>query len=273
VVKITQENYSLPHIHATEWREVLDSGTTQPMLILGIDQDSGTRDSFVLKPCSSPRMFSGAICNELLGAWIGIELGLKVFEPVLINVSAEFAESIRGHEHYSSMIKSIGLNFGTRYMPGCRKLPSNQLLTNPQIVQAEQVVTFDMYIDNADRGAGNANLLMHDSDLYVFDHELAFSFILAFSFNKNPKPWELRNTELELLRKHFLYSRLRGSKIDISEFVEKFTLLDDTFWSKAKMYLPDQWFSEDFNTIKNHLTLISENRAIFAKELSNALLV
>lgn len=273
VLKITNESYTLPRVHATEWRELFDSGTTGPMLILGIDQDTGIKDSYILKPSSSPRMYPGAICKEFLGAWTGIELGLNVFEPNVITISPEFAETLKGEEHYSSMIKSIGLNFGTKYLPGCRKIPSNLVLTNSQTERAEQIITFDMFISNADRGAGNDNLLMHETDLYVFDHELAFSYLLELPFLRNPTPWVFQDRELDLLHKHFLYTRLRNTKINISEFIERFTMLGDDFWSRAKNLLPEQWISEDFDTIKNYLTLITENRAIFAKELSNALLV
>ncbi len=96
--------------------------------------------------------------------------------------------------------------------------------------------------------------------------------MLMLSFNRNPKPWELGEMELTMLRKHFLYPKLRGTQVEILDFIEGFARLDDNFWGKASHLLPPDWVSDDLATIQNHLALIVENRAIFAQQLAQAIL-
>lgn len=273
MLKITDKNYSIKTVHATEWQDVLSTGTTEPMLILALDNVSGERDSYVVKPFGHPRIYKQAVMKECLGAWIAMELGLHAFEPVFIEVSTDFADTLRGTTHYPRFTKSIGLNFGTKYVPGTIPIVGQKCLTKIQASQAEQVTTFDVFISNADRRQEKPNLLMVQSNLYVFDHELAFDFLLMLSFNRNPKPWELGELELTMLRKHFLYPKLRGTHVEILDFIEGFARLDDNFWGKVSNLLPPEWLSEDLTTIKNHLALIVENRTIFAQQLAQAILI
>jgi len=262
--KITDENYLVKTVHATEWQDVLSTGTTEPMLILALDAESGERDSYVVKPFGHPRIYRQAVMKECLGAWIAMELGLNAFEPVYIEVSTDFADTLRGNPHYQRFTESIGLNFGTKYVPGTIPIVGPKCFSKIQASQAEQITAFDLFISNADRREGKPNLLMVQSDLFVFDHELAFDFMLMLSFNRNLKPWELGEMELTMLRKHFLYPKLRGTQVDIHDFIERSTGIDDHFWAKASNLLPPDWVSDDLATIQNHLALIVENRTIFA---------
>lgn len=271
--KITGENYQVKTVHATEWLDVLSTGTTEPMLIWAQDFENGDRDSYVVKPFGHPRIYQQAVMKECLGAWIALELGLNTFEPVYIEVSADFADTLRGTTHFQRFIESIGLNFGTKYIPGTIPVVGPTCLSRIQVSQAEQVTSFDLFISNADRREEKPNLLTVHSDLFVFDHELAFDFMLMLSFNRNPRPWELGEMELTMLRKHFLYPKLRGTQVQIHDFIERFTWLDDNFWTKASNLLPPAWISDDLTTIKNHLASIVENRTIFARQLEQAILV
>jgi hypothetical protein len=270
--KITDENYKVKTVHATEWQDVFSTGTTEPMLILALDAENGERDSYVVKPFGHPRIYQQAVMKECLGAWIALELGLNAFEPAYIEISTDFVDTLHGNSHYQRFIKSIGLNFGTKYVPGTIPVIGPACLSWIQTSQAECVTSFDLFISNADRREEKPNLLMVQSNLYVFDHELAFDFMLMLSFNRNPRPWELGDVELTMLRKHFLYPKLRGTQVQIYDFIERFTQLDERFWTKASHLLPTNWLSDDLTTIKNHLALIVENRTIFAQQLAQAIL-
>ncbi|OJV14672.1 MAG: hypothetical protein BGO21_18390 [Dyadobacter sp. 50-39] len=270
--KITDENYLIKTVHATEWFDVLATGTTEPMLVLALEAESGDRDSYVVKPFGHPRIYPQAVMKECLGAWIALELGLHTFEPVFIEVSSAFTDTLLGNPYYQRFADSIGLNFGSKYVPGTIPVVGHNCLSRIQVSQAEQVTSFDLFISNPDRREEKPNLLTVQSDLYVFDHELAFDFMLMLSFNRNPRPWELGEMELAMLRKHFLYPKLRGTQIQIRDFIERFERLDVNFWTKASNLLPTTWLSHDLITIKNHLALIIENRAIFARQLTQAIL-
>jgi hypothetical protein len=270
--KITDENYQVKTVHATEWHNVFASGTTEPMLIWAMDAESGNRDSYVIKPFGHPRIYPQAVMKECLGAWIALELQLNAFEPVYVEVSTDFVETLRGNQYHQRFIESVGVNFGTRYVPGTTQIIGKNCLTNIQSSQAEKVTSFDLFISNGDRRLEKPNLVLAENNLFVFDHELAFDFLMMLSFTRNPRPWELGDWELKMLRNHFLYAKLKGTQIDITDFVERFTQLDDHFWTKADELLPANWRSDDLTTIKDHLALIVENRTIFAQQLAQAIL-
>lgn len=272
MTKITDEKYVVKTVHATEWHNVLATGTTQPMLIWAIDIESGERDSYVIKPFGHPRIYYNSVMKECLGAWIAMELGLNTFEPIYINVTRDFVETLRGSQHYQRFTESIGWNFGTLYIPGTIPVIGTNCLSRIQVSQAEQVTSFDLLISNADRRFDNPNLVTIKSELFVFDHDLAFDFLLMLSFNHNPRPWELGDIELTMLRKHFLYPKLRGTRVEILDFIERFIVLNDNFWVKASNMLPRDWRSDDLATIQKRLALIIENRAIFARQLTQAIL-
>jgi hypothetical protein len=88
--KITDPEYSLPQIQALSGMRVLSTGTTEPMLIRGVDMNTGSRGQFVVKFTKGPRMSTTSACFETLGVWIGKELGLNVVEPVIIHIGQDF---------------------------------------------------------------------------------------------------------------------------------------------------------------------------------------
>lgn len=117
-MKITDTNYTLSKIFAVANLGVLNSGTTQPMKILGYNQDSHTEGQFVVKFINSTRMNKNASCRELLGAWIGKELDFDVIEPVIVEVSLDFVDTFVGKDGYNNARKSIGINFGSVFEAG-----------------------------------------------------------------------------------------------------------------------------------------------------------
>jgi hypothetical protein len=274
--KITDEEYKLPQIEALTASHVLESGTTQPMLIHGVDIKSGERGQFVVKFMNNPRMSVRATCFELWGAWLGNQIGINVAEPVIIHISSDFAQSLIGKKGYQNAIKSIGLNFGTAYRSGMIELINGKFFLETTLMQqAESIFAFDMLISNADRGAGKPNVLTNSKDFMIYDHELAFSFVSLLSFHKNKTPWIITEVEREMYEKHYFYSYLRDNRIDFSNFVNSLSEINDDFWAKVEQFTPTDWFlknKEEFQEIKNHLQSIILNKNIFSEELTRILL-
>lgn len=267
-LKITEPEYYLPEIEATMSAKVMDSGTTKPMLIKGIDVQSGGRGQYVLKFVNSTRMTASACARELLGAWIGTELGLNMVEPVLVNISQDFVETLRGQDGFLAAQNSIGLNFGSNYVVGYSELvvgrPIPSSIDNALL---KDIFAFDMFISNADRGAGKPNLLTNGKDFLLFDHELAFSFIYSLPFLRNKTPWIFGEAERELYKKHYFYNYLKGTNIDFEAFTEQFRSIDEQFWSKALSLIPKSWQTDDLKVIKDYLKLISDNHKTFSEQL------
>jgi hypothetical protein len=228
MLKITDINYSLPQIHALRASHVLESGTTEPMLIHGVNSITGERGQYVVKYINNRRMSVRSACFELWGAWIGNQIGLNVAIPVIINVSAEFANTLIGRKGYHNALKSIGINFGTSYESGIMELVNGKFfLENNLLEQTESIFAFDMFISNADRGAGKPNVLSNGEKFMIYDHELAFSFVSLLPFLRSKTPWIIGEAEREMYEKHHFFPYLRNRRIDFSNFVVELSNINE----------------------------------------------
>lgn len=271
--KITDEKYRLPSVEALAGMGVMDTGTTEPMKIRGVDSVTGERGQYVVKYIKSSRMSEKSSCRELLGAWMARELEINVIEPVIINITREFAETLLGENGYHSALKSVGLNFGSVYEAGYMELVKGSFKLQDQLLeQAKMIFMFDMFVANADRGAGKPNVITNSDNFLVFDHELAFSFADLLSFARNPEPWTIGLAEKYLYESHLFYPYLRGADIDFTAQTEKLTLINSNFWNRVNEFVPTEWRTDEIEDIKTHTEKIIANRNIFSNELTKILM-
>ncbi|MFD2573449.1 HipA family kinase [Spirosoma soli] len=271
-MKITDPTYSLPVVHALQYKDAFESGTTNPMLVLGVDERSGQRGDYVVKWSRGQRMTTDSCCRELLGAWIGQQLNLHVAEPTVVSISPEFVETLIGGRGYRNAASSIGLNFGSTYVPGYIEFVRNQRLTDGQLTQAQAIFALDLFLNNPDRRVNNPNLLTKGDDILLFDHELAFAFTMDLPFLRNKTPWVFRDQDREWVENHYFYAYLRHKQIDFSAFIERLALVDAQFWRRAKQLLPVEWLSEQVNDIQDYLAAIVTHRTEFSNQLTQVLL-
>lgn len=274
MIKITDPGYRLPYVEALSAFGVMDTGTTEPMAVWGVDTQSGKRGQYVVKFVGSPRMSVKSSCRELLGCFIAKQLDIDAVEPVIINISEDFVNTIIGQKGYQSALKSIGLNFGSVYEEGYAVFPNaNFWMKSNLLEQAKMIFMFDMLIGNADRGAGKPNIMGNGERLLVFDHELAFSFADILPFLRNKTPWVLGEAEREMYTSHYFYPFLHRQEIDFTSFTEKLVMLNNAFWNKAFSLIPADWKTEELDDIKLRLNLIIKNRHSFSENLTKILLV
>lgn len=272
-MKITDDGYRLPYIEAIASFGVMESGTTKPMAIRGIDQQSGEVGKFVVKFIKGHRMTGASSCRELLGCWIAKQLDIKVIEAVVVNISGDFANTIIGEPGYQATLKSIGYNFGSIYEEGYSEFPNRYFAPDGNMLeQMKLVFMFDMFIANADRGAGKPNILSNGKDLLLLDHELAFSFVDILSFLRTKTPWIFSNAEKELYQRHYLYPFLQGQDVDFDKICEKLQNIDESFWERVSQLMPLEWGDFKLNEIQSQLNAITSHHQIFSTELNKILL-
>jgi hypothetical protein len=270
--KLTDSEYRLPLIEAMGSFELMDTGTTQPMAIRGVDTVTGKRGQFVVKFRNATRMSIKSSCYELLGAWMAREIDIKAVEPVLVNISEKFVSTLRGQYGYNAAYKSIGFNFGSVYEAGYQIIPNTKFSIDGLLVeQAKRIFMFDMFISNADRGAGKPNVLSNGDEFLVFDHELGFSFINMLPFLRNKTPWILSHLEKEMYNQHFFFPLLKGNDYDFSQHIGLLERFNDNFWNKAMQWIPSDWQTEELVEIREYLDSIITNRNIFADQLTKIL--
>ena len=271
MTKLTDNDYFLPTIQALIGHSSFSSGTTQPMLIRGVCTATGKKDDYVVKYRRSPRMSKESSCRELIAVFIAMELDLFVAEPAIIDVGEEFVETLTGIDGYKYAANSIGLNFGCKYVSSSSHVEfvRNQRLNQKQKQEAVRIFAFDVLVSNPDRRRNNQNMLTDGDRILIFDHELAFSFILDLKQNK--RPWILNAIDISWIKDHYFYPFLKGSHYDFKFFVEIFERLDDNFWEKVFKSIPQQWANDQIYRIRTTLEQIVYNRVIFLDELNRVL--
>jgi hypothetical protein len=210
-----------------------------------------------------------ASVRELLGAFIGKQLGLAVVEPVLIEVIPAFAETLKGGVQHRAATSSLGLNYGSVYMGSKLDFIRGQALSEPLMDEAARVFAFDVLISNADRRVDKPNMFTDGSRIYLFDHELAFGFI--YEVFKNREPWHIRPQDLEWIQNHYFYSYLQAHPVSLTTFTDRLEQLSEAFWRRAASLIPASWMNNQFGFVHAYLNQIVTNRIVFQQEIERIL--
>ncbi|EHM7982830.1 HipA family kinase [Elizabethkingia anophelis] len=265
-MKITDDGFSLRKIFALEHLEKFDSGATFPMLIRGVCKETQIKGEYVVKYMAG-RIDKDASCRELLGSFLAMQFDLYVPEPVLIEISGDFVNTIEYLSDLSYINNCIGDNFGSEYMPGFIQILNEQTLNGIQITDAVNIFAFDILISNADRRVDKHNLLSDGKRLMIFDHELAFGFL--FAIVQNTKPWIIAEEDLYWIKNHIFYNRLKQIKPRFDDFVERLDIIDEKFWLRADTFIPREWQTSGYLKIKKHIAEIKKNKDVFLQQLNN----
>jgi hypothetical protein len=133
--------------------------------------------------------------------------------------------------------------------------------------EAVEIFAFDALIKNPDRRYNNPNLFTQGDDIYVFDHETAFSFLLAILA---PDPaWNLQTERY--LTDHVFFKRLRGKEIDLSDFEERMVSLTDEVLGQIGDEIPPTWLNNDWPRIRTHLVEQRDHCAEFVEQVRRRL--
>lgn len=262
--KITEGGYTLPIIEALSSHVSFDSGANKPLLITGTD-NNGNKGDYVVKFRGAARMSNEACLRELLAAFIATQMEIRVVTPAIVNISQDFVDLLKGNDTWQYASKSLGLNYSSEYLKKYSTILPSQELNNSQLGYAQTIFAFDVALQNPDRTVEKPNMLTDGTEIVIYDHELAFSFVLDIF--ANPKPWEIRESDLEWINKHCLLLKIKGKEFDFREFSQRFDNLDENFWKTAKNLIPNQWLSNQFNRIKHHFSEICKNKKAFIIEL------
>jgi hypothetical protein len=202
---------------------------------------------------------------------LGAYLGLSCPRPVIVLIEEDLTEAIveelDGDERKVQIVRdSVGLNFGTQLLTNLSPWPVEKPI--PRILQtaAIKVYAFDALIRNPDRRFDNPNLGSRNDDLFVFDHEAAFSFL--FEIFPSRKPWILATEDH--LEKHVFARALSRVPFPV-DFLHLLSGLSEEVTTYFSDQIPSTWKSDDLPRIESHLALMSEHSAEFAEEVTRRL--
>lgn len=269
--KITHADFQLPVIYPTEIVGELTSGANCPLHIRGFDKSTNRKGEYVVKLRDSERMSDpAAAMRELVAAYIGMEMEIPVAEPVAIEITTQTAELTEKPLLKQRILNSVGLNFGTKYLGLGFQMFALLSSFPPKLEsQAQELLAFDLLIQNPDRTKEKPNMLTDGTHLVAFDHELAFSFnaILFAPVNIWQQTGDLRQWIENLV----LLPKLRGQRYNFDVFTEKMSRLDVQFWNCAEACIPAAWMDQSFEPIKTHMLDFVRNDKEFINELKRIL--
>ena len=254
----------VPRVTAAQFHRFMSSGRTRPALC-GCEDDSGNRvDDYVVKLRGGMERGENGLVCELIASRLATHFGILVPDPALVRVEADFASLVAGTEPAGAdfVRNSVGLNFGSRQLSNVSGWPVDNRIPDAMWQAAANIFAFDALIQNPDRRYDNQNLLTRADDIFVFDHELAFSFLEAIL--PSATPWRLEGQPY--LTQHVFYRGLKSKPINMDGFTVALAALAGEALDAILAEVPSEWSREGLGRIERHLRAVGGQAGEFAEE-------
>jgi hypothetical protein len=263
----------VPQVTAVQFHRFMGSGRTSPVLCGCEDELGNSAGDLVVKLRGGlDRGNTGLLC-ELVASRLASYFGLAVPEPAIVGIDSDFAELVAAKEQPHAPDKatrirqSCGLNFGSRQLSGVITWPVDKSIPEAMWQSAAEIFSFDALIQNPDRRFGNPNLLTRGDKIFVFDHELGFSFLLDILPPR--EPWRLDGQRY--LEQHVFYRQLKAKPIDITGFTGCLQALAGRAVDGILADVPPEWNNGNLPKIEGHLRMVGARAEEFAEEIRRRL--
>ncbi len=253
-------NFSVPTIEAHQFNREMISGRTKPCVVTCAGGGLGISEQVIKLRAAVNFNETGLTC-ELVSALLAKKLGLSIPDPSIILVSSEFAEAISIPSVSKTMQASVGLNFGSTLITGGPfTWPVDKSLTPALEEKAAEIIAFDAMIQNPDRRVDKPNVLWKGQEIYIIDHEMAFSFLHILG--PAPQPYT-PEAFAPFLRNHLFYRPLKGKDLKLDRFIAAMKLIKQNDIESIFKTLPTAWKNETTPKIKAHLLSLLEQSSVF----------
>ncbi|MDZ4796914.1 MAG: HipA family kinase [Bryobacteraceae bacterium] len=264
----------IPYLVAVQFHRFMGTGRTSPVLCGCEDSESQVAGDAVVKLRGGlDQGITGLVC-ELVGSRLATYFGLDVPEAALVWIVPEFADVVAGlgaggpgSAGARTIRTSVGLNFGTRLLRGMSNWPVDKPVPEKMHQTALEVFAFDALIQNPDRRFNNTNLLTQGDRIVLFDHELAFSFLLDIL--PSTSPWRVE--EQTYLTEHVFFRLLRSRVVDLARFESLLAELAGPSLDGILAAVPPEWNNESLEKIEQHLRVLSAHASEFAEAVRRRL--
>ncbi len=224
------------HLKAVAFLRAMGSGRTRPCLMLCEDNEANQHEIIVKLKAGMELRETGLIC-ELVASLLASDLGLPVPSPAIISIESDFVASIASQEFANLVGQSVGLNFGTTKLPpGLNTWLKDKAIPARLRALAIEVFAFDLIAQNPDRRRDNPNIQWRGGDLYIYDHDLAFSFVVPL-IGWQP-PWMEAGA---FVQEHIFYRGLIGAEFSLDRLVAAFATITNDRLQEYLGAVPDEW--------------------------------
>ena len=232
------------------------------------DYNGNNAGEYVVKFKGGTETGVTGMASELVASLLADELDLACPTPAVVDINPNIADLLSAKDSDVAEIikKSGGLNFGSRVLSGgFGTWPVNKSIPNSLTQLAAEIFTFDALIQNPDRRTNNPNLLWKGSEIYIIDHELAFSFV--FEIGTSGRPWELKGLTGDFLNGHVFSKDLKGKVIDLSRLQSGLEGIDDLTLRAMFDQIPIEWNNDNLSRIREHLRDVRNHSAQFIEQV------
>jgi len=259
----------VPRVRAMLILHPLSSGRTKPCVML-CNEDSDNDVEVVVKWRAGLDLKETGLICELLSALLADDLDLPVPKPFIVQVEDGFHLSVTRPDIAAIAEKSVGSNFGSqRVSPGVGTWPKDKAIPVLLRPLAAEIFAFDVLTQNADRRRDNPNLLWSGDDVYLCDHEQAFSFLAGVIGWQ--APWTGQG--LDFCRNHVFFQQLKGLPHNWDRLSGALDALTDDRLNEYLSAVPNEWRNNNnaANRIIDYLREARENRTNLFAVISHLL--
>lgn len=253
----------ISRLNAVSFLRFMSSGRTSPALC-GCEDNAGSEaGEYVVKLRGAIR--DGGSANELISSLMAVYFGLACPAPAIIRMSPPLIQLIAEFDPSKSQISnaSAGLNFGSKALIGYSTWPVDNMIPEYLRQRAAEIFAFDALLQNPDRRFNNPNLFIKGDEFVVFDHELAFSFLLDVF--PSSSPWILDRQVY--LRDHVFYRQLKSKSLDLTGFTTALSNVEDSVLEGLFADIPQEWKNESGLRIQEHLISMRDHAEEFAEQV------
>jgi hypothetical protein len=232
-----------------------------------------TRRDFVIKCLGLPEVLERNHFCEAFGNLIARELGIRTPKPALILFDEDSAKRMTVQLRTEGVLTSAahaiqpGLGVGTEYFKGgFVGIDQDFRVRKDEVLhQAIRIAAFDWLVQNPDRKAGhNPNCSILNDQLWAYDFELCFSFLLALAVGPQEPPYNI--LKHNPCSEHVFYRALSGRQCNWTPFLDALAALTDARLHMLTAGLPSNWQASALRVIA-HLGQVRDHRKEFEIEL------
>jgi len=261
----------IDQVIATTFHRFMNNGRTSPAIFSCEGAGSKGANEYVVKLRGGLERRERGLVYELYAAMLGGYFGMSCPRPAIVLLEEDLArvilQELVGDERKAQIVRdSIGLNFGTQFLVNLMAWPVDKSIPGGLQDAAVKVYAFDALIQNPDRTFAIPNLGSRNDELFIFDHELAFSFLLDIF--PSCTPWRLATEHY--LDRH-VFARVLSRVPFPADFLQRLGELSQEVTHYFSEQVPASWQSDELPKIESHLVLMSEHAAEFAEEVTRRL--
>lgn len=261
----------LPVYEAISFEERIEKGGSTYPWIVNVQTEAGIQPYIVKLFTSRHIQQYNPVVKEVLASALASAFDLLSPEPALVNFSRDFIKRLPIERKEELKGKDQRTKFGCRYIEGATTYSPTLNRNFFRRYDVESIFAFDNLIQNVDRRLDKPNILLHDTDSYLIDHELslyAISERLTSDFLQGS--WRYNKA------RHIFYEFLKKGRKDAKNsyfetFMECLRHLNIRLLDSYVHTLEEHRYSvPELPTIKFYLGQIKNNHTAFVNLLRHS---